>query len=87
MKKKFDRVLMPLPKGGENFLDIALSKVKNNGVLHFYDFLHENDFGKSEERVREACSRNKRKCEILRFVKCGQYGPGKFRVCVDARIK
>ena len=86
MEEKFDRVLMPLPKSAEDFLDLAISKVKKGGILHFYDFLHENEFGASEEKVKEACKRGKRKCEILRFVKCGQYGPGKFRVCVDARI-
>jgi tRNA (guanine37-N1)-methyltransferase len=86
IRKKFDRALMPLPKSAEDFLDIALKKVKKNGILHFYDFLHESDFGLSEKKVIGACKKQKRKCKILNFVKCGQYGPGKYRVCVDARI-
>lgn len=86
IKKKFDRVLMPLPKSAVNFLDVALSKVKQNGIIHFYDFLHERDFKKSEIKIEEACKKINRNCQILMFVKCGQYGPGKYRVCVDAKI-
>ena len=86
IKKKFDRVLMPLPKSAGDFLVIALKKVRKNGILHFYDFLHENDFGDSEKKVKEACKKNRRKCRILNFVKCGSFGPGKFRVCVDAKV-
>lgn len=85
--KKFDRVLMPLPKSAEDFLDIALSKLKNGGILHFYDFLHENDFGDSEKKVIEAAKRCRKKAKILGFTKCGQFGPGKFRVCIDAKIE
>ncbi|MBD3164938.1 class I SAM-dependent methyltransferase family protein [Candidatus Woesearchaeota archaeon] len=82
IRKRFDRVLMPLPKSAEDFLDIALTKVKKGGILHFYDFLHENDFGLSEKKVKEAA----KKARILNFTKCGQYGPGKFRICLDAKI-
>jgi len=52
INKKFDRVLMPLPKGGENFLYLALRYIKNRGVVHFYDFLHEDEFYKAEEKVK-----------------------------------
>ena len=43
LKKKFDRILMPLPKGAENFLDVALRAGKKGTIIHFYDFEHEND--------------------------------------------
>jgi len=87
IKKKFDRVLMPLPKGGGKFLGLALKQVKNNGVVHFYDFLHENEFYLAEEKIKKACDRLKKKYRILKVVKCGQYSPGFFRVCVDFKIK
>src|SRR3989338_2343443 len=83
LNKKFDRVVMPLPKGGEDFLDVALKSTKKKGIIHFYDFLHEREFNLAEEKVKKACSESKRKCKILKFTKCGQYGPGIFRVCVD----
>ena len=83
INKKFDRVLMPLPKGGENFLYLALRYIKNRGVVHFYDFLHEDEFYKAEEKVKAACNRFKKKFRILKTSKCGQYSPRFYRVCVD----
>jgi tRNA (guanine37-N1)-methyltransferase len=79
-KGKFDRVLMPLPKSAEDFLSVAVKFVKKGGMVHFYDFLHENDIpevavGKIEKKVE--------KFEIVDVVKCGQYSPRKFRICVD----
>ncbi len=83
LNKKFDRILMPLPKGGENFLDLALKYIKNKGIVHFYDFLHEDEFYKAEEKVKEACTTSKKKCEIVKVIKCGQYSPRFYRLCVD----
>jgi len=36
LKKKFDRICMPLPKGGEDYLDIALGAIKKKGIIHFF---------------------------------------------------
>ncbi len=87
IKMKFDRVLMPLPKSAEEFLDCALAKVKKNGVLHFYDFLPGGEFEKAAEKVRNACTEAKRKCSVISIVKCGQYGPGRYRICVDVKVE
>ncbi len=87
IKKKFDRILMPLPKGGESFLDLALRYVKNNGIIHFYDFLHEGEFGEAEKKIKNACDKSKKKFKVLRTVKCGQYSPGFYRVCADFEVK
>ena len=86
INKKFDRILMPLPKGGESFLDLALKYVKKKGTIHFYDFLHEGEFKKAHEKIKNACSKAKKKFKILNTVKCGQYSPGFLRVCVDFAI-
>lgn len=43
LKKKFDRIVMPLPKSAEEFLDVALKSAKKGTVIHFYDFLFEED--------------------------------------------
>jgi tRNA (guanine37-N1)-methyltransferase len=83
LKKKFDRILMPLPKGGENFLDLALKHIKHDGIVHFYDFQHEDEIFKAEEKVRIACEKSKKKFKILKTARCGQYSPRFYRVCVD----
>lgn len=87
LNKQFDRILMPLPKSAGDFLDVALSAAKENANFHFYDFQHENEFHLSSAKIRNACMKNKKKCQIIRIVKCGQSSPREFRICVDFSIK
>ncbi len=86
INKKFDRILMPLPKGAEDFLELALSKVKKKGIIHFYVFLHEDEFEKAEEKINKACKKSKKRFKILGVFKCGQFSPKVFRVCVDFSV-
>ena len=83
INKKFDRILIPLPKGGKDFLDLALKHIKNKGFIHFYDFLHEGEFHKAEKKIKNACNKLNKKCKIINVVKCGQYSPKFYRICVD----
>ncbi|MBU1201649.1 MAG: hypothetical protein KJ583_07055 [Nanoarchaeota archaeon] len=85
-KMFFDRICMPLPKSAENFLKYALLVSKKGTIIHFYDFLHEEEFEKCEEKVKSACKKSRLKYKKLDFVKCGQYSPRKFRVCLDFQI-
>ncbi len=86
LKRKFDRIAMPLPKSAEDFLDIALSASKSGTIIHFYAFEAEEDFKKVHDKILAACKRNKLQCEILSTVKCGQHAPRVFRVCVDFKV-
>jgi tRNA (guanine37-N1)-methyltransferase len=86
LKKKFDRILMPLPKTAEDFLDSALKVCKKGTIIHFYNFLKEEEFYKAHEWINAACLRAKKKCKILETIKCGQHAPYVFRVCVDFKI-
>ncbi len=79
-KEKFDRVLMPLPKSAEDFLEIVVKLVKKNGIVHFYDFSEERDI---PEKALEKIRKKIKNFEVLRVVKCGKYAPGKYRICVD----
>lgn len=81
--EKFDRVLMPLPTAAEEFLDVAFTHAKKNGVIHFYDFTQETEFPENSlKKIREKI----KSFTVLDAVKCGQYAPGKFRVCIDVRV-
>lgn len=82
MKKKFDRILMPLPKTAESFLDIALSKIKKNGMIHLYAFIPLENIPEMQEKIEKICSLNKKKCSSA-AVKCGQFSPKEYRVCFD----
>lgn len=87
LQQKFDRIIMPLPKDSEQFLDLAFKVSKRNTIIHFYDFEHETELKRGEEKVKKACTEHMVKCGIIRTIKCGQYSPGKFRLCVDFQIK
>lgn len=86
LRKKFDRILMPLPKGGEKFLGLAIKHLGKNGTIHFYDFLNENEFIKAIEKIAKACKKSGTDYKVIDIVKCGQYAPGFFRICVDIRV-
>ena len=82
----FERILMPLPKSAEDYLDTALKAAKKGTVIHFYDFLEETQFKQANHKIKEACQRNNMSCTILDTVKCGQHAPHTFRICVDFKI-
>lgn len=82
IKAKFDRILMPLPKSSEDYLSIAVKKLKKGGIIHFYTFVNDNEFPKgATDKVRKIG-----KVRILRIVKCGNYAPYTHRVCVDFKV-
>jgi Predicted methyltransferase len=45
--KKFDRIIMPLPKESHTFLEYAIPLIKNNGIIHLYQFFER----KNKERA------------------------------------
>lgn len=86
-KMQFDRVIMPWPQRADEFLSIALKRIKKGGIVHFYDFQPEGAFGNAKQIVLAACKKAKKKCDILRVVECGQVGVRMYRVCVDAVVR
>ena len=86
LKKKFDRIAMPLPKTGEQFLDLALLKVKKGGFIHLYAFLDEKEINPYAKKIHEICKKLGYSIKVLRKVKCGQFSPGVFRVCLDLKV-
>lgn len=84
LKPRFDRIIMPLPKGAAQYLPIAIKAAKRKGTIHYYDYLDEEDMpDKAVGKVSAACKRLGKKFKIITVVKCGQLAPRKYRVCVD----
>lgn len=79
---KMDRVVMPLPKSAEDFLDEALMVLKKGGIVHFYNFAAGSDL--FSDAVQKLSSKGN--FEIIDKVKCGQIGPDTYRICIDARL-
>lgn len=88
IKRKFDRVLMPLPKEADKHLGLALSKIKKGGVVHLYTFGDEAEIKNSLNiELKTACKSEGKECKIMNIVRCGQYSPGQFRICIDFVVK
>lgn len=79
LKKKFDRIIMPLPKEAKNYLKLALKYLKNKGTIHLYLFSNENDFSKLKKEYSKKFK--------VKLTKCGAYAPRIFRICLDLKRK
>ena len=87
LRKKFDRIVMPLPKTGEEFLYLVLPRLKHNGFIHLYAFLEE---GKIEAERKQILERGRvlgYSLECRTIVTCGQFSPSTFRVCFDLKMR
>src|SRR3989344_7277489 len=82
LKKKFDRIIMPLPETSFEFLELGLNYLKKNGIIHLYTFATEEEIKEKIKLIKTSC-----KCKILRIVKAGQRGPHIFRFCIDFKLQ
>lgn len=79
----FDRIIMPLPKDSESFLEVALNALENRGIIHYYAF--SDGLAEAEMRVGKACQQLGYQADIVDSVYCGSYSPRLSRICVDFR--
>ncbi len=83
----FDRIVMPLPKDANTFLDHTIPYVKKGGIIHLYDFLEEENIpNETIKKFDEYAKKYKKDYKCLQVRKTGQYAPGKFRVCGDFKV-
>ena len=87
INKKFDRIVMPLPKEAEDFLDLALSKIKKDGIINLYNFAEEGKYEGIKQIIKQECEKSGKKCRVLNIVKCGQFSPRVNRICIDFLVK
>ncbi len=83
INKKFDRIIMPLPKSASYYLGLAKKYSKKGTIIHFYDFQKEKNMEIFPIKKIEKHFKN---FKVLKITKCGQYGPEKYRICVDFKI-
>ncbi len=86
LKKKFDRILMPLPKSATDFLKDAFKFSRKGTIIHFYIFGQEKEFNQIKKNLIEKCKKLKKKIKIIKLVRCGQYRPYTYRICIDFRV-
>ncbi|MFH1780070.1 MAG: class I SAM-dependent methyltransferase family protein [Candidatus Micrarchaeota archaeon] len=91
LKNLADRIVMPLPHTGFDFLDSALIAAKKNCVIHFYCFnsIEENKkkpFNEALVFVRTACKKRKRKYRVLNKRIVRPYSPKQSQVVIDFKV-
>ncbi len=85
--ERFDRVLMPLPKGAYEYLNVAIPMVKSGGMLQFYHWAPRDDpFSDGERLLGLAVDKLGRRVEVIDRVKISQYSPSAWKIRLDARI-
>ena len=88
LKGQCDRILLTLPKGGEDFLDVAFECAKKGCVIHFYQFAPEEDsYSAAIARVESAAKKVKRKVEIIGKKIVRPYAPRVNQIVLDVKVK
>lgn len=83
---KFDRVVMPIAVGGEDFLDCAFRVVKDGGIIHFYYTGNANDlFTEGEKIVDRVAKENGKDYEIKERIKILPFSVRKYKICLDVK--
>jgi tRNA (guanine37-N1)-methyltransferase len=88
LRLNFDRVIMPLPKSAEQYLDIAIPRLQDGGILYFYHWASEDAlYVEAEAAVSRAARRQRKTIRILERVRVLPYGPRKWKVRINAQIR
>ena len=83
LKGKFDRIVMPAPYNAEDFIDIAVGKIKKGGFIHFYTFAGEEEVEKKAEEIKKRFSDLGAEIEIINWRECGNFAPRVNRYVFD----
>ncbi|MCX6777610.1 MAG: class I SAM-dependent methyltransferase family protein [Candidatus Micrarchaeota archaeon] len=81
-----DRVLMPLPKGAEKFLDVAMLGAKRGAVVHLYTFAKNDDLEEVKKAISEAGKNAGRKTKILLTRRVRPFAPHVDQFVIDFQV-
>ena len=85
-KRTFDRIAMPLPHTGYQFLKEAFYSIKPKGIIHFYEIVEKEDYALPENQIKDAALAQKRKIKIVRKKRVRQFSPTKEQVVFDIKV-
>lgn len=84
----FDRIIMPLPKSSDLFLESAISSVKDNGFIHIYKFVSKDDpYTDVTKTIKEIANKNQVVLEIVNKRIIRSYSPSIVQIVLDLKIK
>lgn len=82
-----DRILMPLPKSAQDFLDVAILAAKNGAIIHFYYFGKiESAFNEAKTIVETAAKRAGVRVEIQHQHVVRPYAPRIVQIVTDFKV-
>ena len=83
-----NRIAMPLPHTGANFLDAALAGAADDCIIHYYCFAPSKYlYSAAIALVKRKCVENKVRCRILRKRVVRPYAPNAFQIVIDFKVK
>jgi len=83
-----DRILMPLPRSADKFLDVAIAGAKDGCIVHIYNFAPiENSYDEIEKKIFKEAKKAGVKAEIVNRKIVRPYAPKIVQVVVDFRIR
>ena len=86
MREKFSRIIMARPNLRDSFLDVAFSRVKKNGIIHYYGFYKEDEVNELKELILGEAKKAGKNIKILRIKRAGDIGAYKYRYRADLKI-
>ncbi len=89
LKGLCDRIVMPLPHGGEDFLEAAFLALKPaGGVIHFYQFTRkENPLAEPMRRVEAVAAQSGRSVKVQAWREVRSFSPAKVQVVLDVEVR
>lgn len=83
-----DRILMPLPRSADKFLDVAFAGARDGCIVHIYNFAPiENSYDEIEKKIFAEAKRAGVKAEIINKKIVRPYAPKIVQVVVDFKVK
>ncbi|MDR0911116.1 MAG: class I SAM-dependent methyltransferase family protein, partial [Methanobrevibacter sp.] len=81
---KFDRIIMNLPGTASNFLDLAISLINENGIIHYYEF--NDNYEEGIKKIKSIAKKYKRDIEVINTRKVKSSRPGEWHIAIDVKI-
>ncbi|UZE92083.1 MAG: class I SAM-dependent methyltransferase family protein [Methanosarcinales archaeon] len=85
-KGRADRIIMNLPHKASEFLDEAIEMLRSDGIMHYYDIRHEDDFEGAAVNLCKIAARRGVGIKVFNIRKVHSYAPHKYIVCVDCQV-
>ena len=79
-----DRIIMNHPFGAREFLPDAVSVARDNGIIHYYTILRDDQIREHLNLLRKI---TKARMDVLKINKIKTYAPREFYICFDISIQ